>query len=73
MPGLQFGTDENGMLVANRILESYTTSQFNVPGSFRGLDPNRVTGVLQQMGLSPAQSKQLGQATAKKANGGGYP
>jgi hypothetical protein len=68
MPGFQLGMDQNGMLVANRVFESYGTSQFFGQVSFQGLDANRAAGVLQQMGLSPAQSKQLGQTVAKNVN-----
>ena len=38
MPGMQLGTDANGMLVANQILESYTTSVWRfgiIPASRR--------------------------------------
>ena len=68
MPGFRFGTDQNGMLVANQFLGSYTSSTFAGPASFQRADPTRVASALQQMGISPAESKQLGQNMASNAN-----
>ena len=69
-PGLQFVTYTNGMLVASQFLGSYTADSWFSPVQFQAVDPNRVTGVLQQMGLPADKSRQLGQNVARNANQG---
>ncbi len=69
MPGFQIGRDANGMLVESRVFDSYSLAQFlTTRRSFQPIDPNRISGALQHMGLSSAQSKQLGQTIAKNAS-----
>ncbi len=75
MPGAQVGTDNSGQLVEKQTLVSYTVpvplfSSFFYSYQPQHADPNRIAGILQQAGLSTAQSSRLSQTMAANANRG---